>query len=113
MTLFLLSLAGIPGTVGFAGKLQVFLAAVREGYVGLTVLAVLTSLVSVYYYLRIPVAMYMRDARREPPGEASTNELLVLMICAAVVLYGGFFPDVRLPGQAVGVLESLKSVLAM
>jgi NADH-quinone oxidoreductase subunit N len=95
MTLFLISLAGIPGTVGFAGKLQVFLAAVREGYVGLTIIAVLTSLVSVYYYLRLPVVMYMR----EPGGEAPrmllhSAEGLVLCVCAvAVVLLGLFFSE--------------------
>jgi NADH-quinone oxidoreductase subunit N len=93
MTLFLISLAGIPGTVGFAGKLQVFLAAVREGYVGLTIIAVMTSLVSVYYYLRIPVAMYMR----EPSGEAPRMKLhsaegIVPGVCAvAVILLGLFF----------------------
>jgi NADH-quinone oxidoreductase subunit N len=92
MTLFLISLAGIPGTVGFAGKLQVFLAAVREGYVGLTIIAVLTSLVSVYYYLRLPVVMYMR----EPGGEAPRMRLhsaegLVLGVCAVAVLLLGLF----------------------
>ena len=95
MTLFMISLAGIPGTVGFAGKLQVFLAAVREGYVGLTLIAVLTSLVSIYYYLRVPVAMYMR----EPGGEAPRQRLhsaegLVLCVCAVgVVLLGLFWSE--------------------
>jgi NADH-quinone oxidoreductase subunit N len=107
MTLFLISLAGIPGTVGFAGKLQVFLAAVREGYVGLTVLAVLTSLVSVYYYLRIPVVMYMR----EPGGEAPRMRLhsaegLTLGVCAlAVVLLGLFFSQGPWPFGWVQALD--------
>jgi NADH-quinone oxidoreductase subunit N len=60
MTLFMLSLAGIPGTVGFIAKFTVFSAAVRADFIWLTILAVLTSVVSVYYYLRIPVLMYMR-----------------------------------------------------
>jgi len=95
MTLFMISLAGIPGTAGFAGKLLVFLAAVREGYVGLTIIAVLTSLVSIYYYLRLPVVMYMR----EPGGEAPRMRLhsaegIVLGVCAvAVVLLGLFFSE--------------------
>jgi NADH-quinone oxidoreductase subunit N len=107
MTLFLISLAGIPGTVGFAGKLQVFLAAVREGYVGLTLIAVMTSLVSVYYYLRLPVVMYMR----EPGGEAPRMRLhsaegLVLGVCAvAVVLLGLFFSQGPWPFGWVHALD--------
>jgi NADH-quinone oxidoreductase subunit N len=91
----MLSLAGIPGTVGFAGKLQVFLAAVREGYVGLTLIAVLTSLVSVYYYLRLPVVMYMREPGSEAPRmRLHSAEGLVLGVCAvAVVLLGLFFSE--------------------
>jgi len=94
MTLFMLSLAGIPGTVGFMAKFTLFLAAVRAGHVALTVVAVLTSVVSVYYYLRLPVVMYMR----EPVGDVSRRELasgeaLVLAACAAVVLLLGIFPN--------------------
>ena len=95
MTLFMLSLAGIPGTVGFAGKLQIFLAAVREGYAGLTIIAVLTSLVSVYYYLRLPVVMYMREPGGETPRlRLHSAEGLVLGVCAfGVVLLGLFFSE--------------------
>lgn len=94
MTLFMLSLAGIPGTVGFMAKFHLFLAAVRSGHVALTVIAVLASVVSVYYYLRLPVVMYMR----EPAGDGARRELasgeaLVLAACAAAVLLLGIFPN--------------------
>jgi NADH-quinone oxidoreductase subunit N len=93
MTLFLVSLAGIPGTAGFIGKLQVFLAAVREGYVGLTIIAVLTSLVSVYYYLRLPVVMYMREPGAELPRmRLHSAEGLVLLVCAIAVVALGLLP---------------------
>jgi NADH-quinone oxidoreductase subunit N len=93
MTLFMISLAGIPGTAGFIGKLQVFLAAVRQGHVGLTILAVLTSLVSVYYYLRLPVVMYMREPGAEPPRlRLHSAEGLVLAVCAVAVIALGLFP---------------------
>ena len=95
MTLFMLSLAGIPGTAGFWAKFALFSAAVNAGVVKLTILAVLTSLVSVYYYLRLPVVMYMRERSAEsgPWGALSTGELAVLAACAAGVLFLGLFPN--------------------
>jgi NADH-quinone oxidoreductase subunit N len=107
MTLFMLSLAGIPGTIGFIAKFQLFLAAVRDGEVGLTVLAVLASVVSVYYYLRLPVVMYMRQ-----PGETSrhrelaSGEILVLALCALVVVVLGFFPNAP-PGDFLSWIRPL------
>jgi NADH-quinone oxidoreductase subunit N len=72
---------------------MVFRAAVDAGQVPLVIIGVLASLVSVYYYLRIPVMMYMRD----PSGaalrqESSLGELLVLWVCAASALFFGIFP---------------------
>jgi NADH-quinone oxidoreductase subunit N len=60
MSLFLVSLAGIPPTAGFFGKFWVFRAAIEQGHVPLAVIGILASLVSVYYYLRVVIAMYMR-----------------------------------------------------
>src|SRR5207253_1985037 len=60
-TIFLLSLAGIPPTVGFFGKFYLFNAAVGEGLLWLTVWGVINSVISVYYYLRPIVVMYMKD----------------------------------------------------
>ncbi len=96
MTLFMLSLAGIPSTAGFFAKFVLFAAAVNAGLTGLTILAVLASLVSVYYYLRLPVMMYMRERSAEsgPWGVLSTGELVVLIACAAGVLFLGIFPNV-------------------
>ena len=68
MLLFLLSLAGIPPTAGFMGKLYLFAAAVQAGYVGLVVIAVLMSAVSLYYYFRIVVQMYLRDGEGAEPA---------------------------------------------
>ncbi len=94
LTLFVLSLAGIPGTAGFMGKFLVFSAAVQEGHVSLAIIGVLASVVSVYYYLRIPVAMYMREASDVSLRQtSSTLEIVVLGICAAAVLYFGLFPN--------------------
>ena len=95
MTLFMLSLAGIPGTVGFMAKFQLFLAAVRSGHVVLTMVAVFASVISVYYYLRLPVVMYMREpaAAEGPRRELASGEFLVLAVCAAAVLLLGLLPN--------------------
>ena len=96
MTLFMLSLAGIPGTVGFIAKFTIFAAAVNADVIWLTILGLLASVVSVYYYLRLPVLMYMREPAEEgaaPRREVSSGEALVLGVCALAVLFLGFFPN--------------------
>jgi len=94
MTLFMVALAGIPPTVGFFAKFSIFMAAVRAGQVPLAIIGVLMSVVSVYYYLRLPVLMYMRDPAEEPPRrELASGEALVLVVCAFAVLFLGIFPN--------------------
>jgi NADH-quinone oxidoreductase subunit N len=98
MTLFMISLAGIPGTAGFMGKWLIFSSAVAAGEIGLVILGVLMSVVSVYYYLRFPVLMYMSDPAQETPrSEIASGEALVLVVCAFAVLYLGIFPNGSLP----------------
>src|SRR5207245_6909059 len=61
LSLFLLSLAGVPGTAGFAGKFFIFRAAVESRLIWLALIGVLTTVISFYYYLYIIVQMYMRE----------------------------------------------------
>lgn len=90
---FLFSLAGFPPTGGFLAKFYIFSAAVREGLVSLVVIGVLASLISVYYYLRIVVYMYMHPATREVEIDAYNPALfLVLFLCLYGVLQMGIFP---------------------
>ncbi len=93
MTFFLLSLGGFPPTAGFIAKWYVFSAAVGAGYYGLAVIGVLSSVVSVFFYLRIVVMMYMseRDARPVPPALTSVG-LAGLVISLVGVLYLGILP---------------------
>ena len=115
MTLFALSLAGIPGTAGFVAKFVLFKAAVASGETVLAIIGVLGSVVSVYYYLRIPVAMYMSEPKTtELRRESSTGELLVLFVCAVLVLFFGFFPS-HAPGILGGIraLEWARQSVAM
>ena len=98
MTLFMIALAGIPGTAGFIGKFLIFSAAVDAGQVPLAILGVLMSVVSVYYYLRVPVLMYMREPGEEAPRAGlGSGEIVVLAACAFGVVYLGLFPNGALP----------------
>jgi len=93
LTVFLVSLTGIPITAGFVGKFYLFNAAVSSGWVWLALVGVLMSVVSAYYYLRVVVAMYMRD----PVGEdtwapVSPASGLALGISVALTLVLGIYP---------------------
>jgi NADH-quinone oxidoreductase subunit N len=93
LTVFLLSLIGIPPTAGFVGKFYLFGAAVRSGYIWLAVIGVLNSAVAAYYYLRIVVVMYMRDPEGAPtevsPSLAGT---LALFVALCGVIWLGIMP---------------------
>ncbi|MFC2074910.1 NADH-quinone oxidoreductase subunit N [Bdellovibrionota bacterium] len=87
MTIALLSLAGFPPTAGFFGKFYLFSAVVQSGFAGLAVIGVLNSVLSVYYYLRPVVNMYMKI---EGAPEVSFEKSLTLGIALVVTTYGIF-----------------------
>jgi NADH-quinone oxidoreductase subunit N len=89
MAIFMLSLAGIPPTFGFWGKLYVFQAAMQANLTGLAVLGVVTSIAGLYYYLRVVVVMYMRPATdgAEFPQMPAMG-LGLAIACLATVLFG-------------------------
>ncbi len=107
MALFMLSLAGIPPTGGFMAKLYIFSAAIQAKYLGLAIIGVLNSVVSVYYYLRVTVVMYMGQEKAEPAAEQiSPAVVLAVLVAIAGTLELGLFPS--------GVLEvALRSVVAL
>jgi NADH-quinone oxidoreductase subunit N len=93
LSLFLLSLLGMPLTAGFMGKVMVFTTAVRQGYVWLVVIGVLNSALSAYYYLRLIIVMFFRE--RNAPWEAPrlpASVALALVLTIAGVFYLGLFP---------------------
>ena len=65
MTIFLFSLAGIPSTIGFIGKFNVFIEAINAGYSGLAILAILATFISVYYYFKLIAMMYFYPTKNE------------------------------------------------
>jgi len=92
MTVAMLSLAGIPGTVGFLGKFYVFEAVIRAGLVPLAIWGVVNSLLSVYYYIRLIVVMFFRDST-EQPYDGRNWETSTLAACMAIlVIILGIYP---------------------
>jgi NADH-quinone oxidoreductase subunit N len=97
MGIFLFSLAGIPPTAGFFGKFYLFKSALDQGYIYLVVIAVLNSALSVYYYLRILVIMFMQKEEQPLPAVRWTLPVsLSILICATGILYFGLFPKTLL-----------------
>ena len=94
MTVCLLSLGGLPPTAGFIGKWYIFSAAVSAGYYGLAVIGVLTSVVSVFFYLRVVVMMYMVDRDPELPAPVPVGGagMAALIASIIVIVYLGILP---------------------
>jgi NADH-quinone oxidoreductase subunit N len=93
MALFMFALAGIPPTAGFVGKFYIFSAAIQAGYIWLAIIGVMNSLISVYYYLRITVLIYMKPAEAElGPVTFSPGLTAVLAATAVGVMLIGIFP---------------------
>ncbi|MEP6914462.1 MAG: NADH-quinone oxidoreductase subunit N, partial [Acidobacteriota bacterium] len=93
MTVFLLSLGGIPPTAGFIGKWYIFGAAVQEGHYWLAIIGVLTSVVSVFFYLRIVVMMYMTDDAEIVRPRVSAVAMTGLALATLAVFYLGILPS--------------------
>lgn len=94
MTIFMLSLGGFPPTAGFFGKFYIFRAALQKPtLVWLVVVAVLNSVVSVFYYLRVVTTMYFREVGREPRPLRSSGVNAALILAAVGVLLLGLFPS--------------------
>jgi NADH-quinone oxidoreductase subunit N len=97
MSLFLLSLLGLPITAGFFGKFYVFKAAINSKLIWLAVLMAINSVIGAYYYLRVIVVMYMREHKGELPADAprslSPTAAMVVVVAVAATLYLGLFPN--------------------
>jgi NADH-quinone oxidoreductase subunit N len=94
MTVFMLSLGGVPPTAGFFGKFYLFRAALgKPGLLPLVLLAVANSVVSVAYYLRVITAMYFREVGKEPKPIASRGMTAAILLAAAATLFFGIYPS--------------------
>src|SRR3990170_4216370 len=94
MAIFMLSLAGFPPTAGFFAKFYIFSSAIKSGYLGLVIIAVINSLISVYYYLRVIVYMFMRPAEEEvKPVSVPFSLGLVILLTGIGILALGILPQ--------------------
>jgi NADH-quinone oxidoreductase subunit N len=105
MAIFMLSLTGMPPTVGFIGKFTIFRAAIDADLVWLAIVGVLTSLISAYYYLRVIVMMYMRTGEPETRSEGWLN-VTVWLAAVGTFIFG------ILPGPLL-TLASRASLLTL
>lgn len=93
MTIFMLSLTGVPPLAGFAGKVYLILAAVHSGMTWLAIIVVVNSAISAYYYLRVIVVMYMSDTKERVPLYRSPYIHTMLTVAALATFFFGVFAD--------------------
>jgi NADH-quinone oxidoreductase subunit N len=96
LSLYLLSLLGLPVTAGFLGKFYIFKAAVNSHLIWLAVLMAINSIIGAYYYLRVIVVMYMREGSAEAmaaPVRFPVAVNVVLAVTAIGTVYFGLFPN--------------------
>jgi NADH-quinone oxidoreductase subunit N len=107
LAVFMISLGGIPPTAGFIGKVYVFATALKAGLLPLVIVGVLNSVVSVYYYLRVTVALYMQEPQGEPTEVSwAAPAAMAIVLALALTLWWGV--------QAGGLLEQAqRSVLGL
>jgi NADH-quinone oxidoreductase subunit N len=107
MTVSLLSLGGLPPTAGFVAKYYVFIAAVTAGHYGLAIIGVLTSVVSVFFYLRVVVNMYMAEPSGAPaPPQVTGIGVAALAIAIIAIFVLGVVPTpiITLAAQSIGTI---------
>jgi len=105
MLVFLLSLAGIPPTAGFIGKYFLFAAVIETHHNVLAVIAVINAAISMYFYLRIVVAMFMRDATEKTGLDLSPGVLSVMAVSFVFTMWIGLYPDpfIKMAQHALGL----------
>ena len=93
MAIFMFSLAGIPPFAGFFGKYMLFVAAIDSGFTWLTIIAVASSVISVWFYLGLIVKMYFTEPHAEPESSPAGLAALTVAICTVAVIALGILPQ--------------------
>lgn len=92
MTIAMLSLAGIPPLVGFAAKYNLFVAAIEQGHLPLVIVAIIGSMISVYFYIRPVVTMYFNPAPKDIKIDSNQNYRLQITVAAILMILLGLVP---------------------
>jgi NADH-quinone oxidoreductase subunit N len=100
---FFLSLAGIPPTAGFVGKLVIFRAAIESGFIVLAVIGVVTSAIAAYYYFMVIKTMFMEQPTGQPELSPSRSLAVGLVVMVAATILLGVFPNVILKFAAASI----------
>ena len=93
MSLFMASLAGFPPTAGFFGKFYVFMAAIKQGYILITIMAVVATVISVYFYLRVIVMMYFHEDEGNEKVVVHRGMGGIIVVSSIAIILIGFFPS--------------------
>lgn len=93
MAIAMLSLAGIPPLAGFFAKYYMFTVAFKSGYIALVVLAVITSLIGIYYYFRIIIAMYLKSTEKTGAIRVPLRHSVIFAITLLLIVIFGVFPE--------------------
>jgi NADH-quinone oxidoreductase subunit N len=115
MLIFMLSLGGIPPTAGFMGKVWVFGAAIDQGFIWLAVIGVVNSAISLYYYYRVIVFMWLKEETLGSDIEMSPAMATVLGIAVVGSILFGIFPDMLFDHAQIAseVLGSASSTVSL
>ena len=89
MSIFMLSLAGFPSTIGFLGKFYIFTAAIESGQILLAGLGILTAFISVYYYFKLIAMMYFYPSEEEQKAFPLNISTILIVMMALIVIWGG------------------------
>ena len=94
MAIFMLSLAGIPPFAGFFGKYYLFVSTIKADYTWLTIIAVISSIISMYFYIGLILQMYFKDRTEEPMTAEKGLPVFAVVLCAVGILVFGIFPQI-------------------
>ena len=107
LTIFLLSLAGFPSTIGFIGKFYIFTSAIEAGYTLFALLGAVTAFISIYYYFKVIVHLYFKEGLNIKTDYGYKISFLFIVICAFIVIWGGVGTSLLLNIPGINALNEL------
>ena len=107
LTIFMLSLAGFPSTIGFIGKFYIFTSAIESGYTMLALFGAITAFISIYYYFKVIVHLYFKDCAYVKVPYGYRASFAFIIIAAFIVLWGGVGTSLILNIPGINELNEL------